>query len=141
MDPVRMRTFFDEMTSLGVEGMMVSPGYSYSKAPDQEHFLRREQTHDLFRSLLGGARKGWRFNQTPLFLEFLQGRWSLSVHPGEIPLTIYLVGRSRVIWWMKGTAKHLLSCWKQRTGISTVRVAAIANVATAWCIVDTNLQQ
>ena len=40
-DPLRMRQFFDEMMDLGVEGMMVSPGYSYAKAPDQEHFLRR----------------------------------------------------------------------------------------------------
>ena len=36
--PLRMRKFFDEMMALGVEGMMISPGYSYSKAPDQEHF-------------------------------------------------------------------------------------------------------
>src|SRR5258708_7343078 len=40
-DPERMRGFFDDMMELGVEGMMVSPGYSYEKAPDQEHFLRR----------------------------------------------------------------------------------------------------
>ena len=40
-DPERMRHFFDDMMELGVEGMMVSPGYSYEKAPDQEHFLRR----------------------------------------------------------------------------------------------------
>src|SRR2546422_6904002 len=42
-DPERMRRFFDEMMELGVEGMMVSPGYSYEKAPDQDHFLRRER--------------------------------------------------------------------------------------------------
>lgn len=94
MDPVRMREFFDEMTSLGVEGMMVSPGYSYSKAPDQEHFLRREQTHNLFRSLLSDAHKGWRFNQTPLFLEFLQGRWELECTPWGNP-TYNLFGWQR----------------------------------------------
>jgi hopanoid biosynthesis associated radical SAM protein HpnH len=43
--PLRMREFFDEMMTLGVEGMMVSPGYSYSKAPDQEHFLLQSRTH------------------------------------------------------------------------------------------------
>jgi len=32
------RAFFDEMMELGVEGMMLSPGYSYEKAPDQQHF-------------------------------------------------------------------------------------------------------
>ena len=43
-DPVSVRGFFDEMMELGVEGMMLSPGYSYDKAPDQKHFLPREKT-------------------------------------------------------------------------------------------------
>src|ERR1051325_4476104 len=50
--PLRMREFFDEMMTLGVEGMMVSPGYSYSKAPDQEHFLLQSRTHELFSKML-----------------------------------------------------------------------------------------
>src|SRR3954454_2357403 len=37
-DPNSVRGFFDEMMELGVEGMMLSPGYSYDKAPDQKHF-------------------------------------------------------------------------------------------------------
>ena len=52
-NPLRVREFFDAMMDLGVEGMMVSPGYSYSKAPDQEHFLRRAKTHELFAQILG----------------------------------------------------------------------------------------
>src|SRR5207302_1195134 len=32
-DPSSVRDFFDEMMALGVEGMMLSPGYSYDKAP------------------------------------------------------------------------------------------------------------
>jgi hopanoid biosynthesis associated radical SAM protein HpnH len=72
-DPERTREFFDEMTELGVEGMMVSPGYSYQKAPDQEHFLGRERTKELFRKLLHGNTRRWHFNQSPLFLEFLAG--------------------------------------------------------------------
>ena len=51
-DPHRMRQFFDTMMDLGVEGMMISPGYSYSKAPDQEHFLRRQRAHELFSTML-----------------------------------------------------------------------------------------
>ena len=39
--------------------MTISPGYSYSKAPDQEHFLRRARTHELFRSMLEGRKRGW----------------------------------------------------------------------------------
>jgi hopanoid biosynthesis associated radical SAM protein HpnH len=84
-DPERMRIFFDEMMALGVEGMMVSPGYSYEKAPDQSHFLRRDETTSLFRSVLGRPKRSWKFNQTPLFLEFLQGRLDLECTPWGSP--------------------------------------------------------
>jgi hopanoid biosynthesis associated radical SAM protein HpnH len=89
-----MRPFFDDMMALGVEGMMVSPGYPYAKAPDQEHFLHREQTKRLFRQMLSGARRSWRFNQTPLFLEFLQGHWELECTPWGSP-TYNLFGWQR----------------------------------------------
>jgi hopanoid biosynthesis associated radical SAM protein HpnH len=84
-NPHRMRTFFDDMMRLGVEGMMISPGYSYEKAPDQGHFLARRQTTDLFRSLLANAKRSWRFNQTPLFLEFLRGNYDLQCSPWGSP--------------------------------------------------------
>lgn len=84
-DPARIRAFFDEAMALGVEGMMVSPGYSYSKAPDQEHFLAREETAELFRSVLENAPRRWKFNQTPLFLEFLQGKFDLNCTPWGTP--------------------------------------------------------
>lgn len=81
-----LRRFFSDLMKLGVEAMMISPGYSYAKAPDQAHFLKRQETHDLFRRLLEGARKqGWRFNQTPLFLEFLKGDWPLECLPWGNP--------------------------------------------------------
>jgi hopanoid biosynthesis associated radical SAM protein HpnH len=72
-DPERVRGFFDAMADLGVEGMMLSPGYSYSKAPDQESFLRRDRTKELFARILSRPKRRWRFNQSPLFLEFLMG--------------------------------------------------------------------
>jgi hopanoid biosynthesis associated radical SAM protein HpnH len=72
-DPKRTQQFFDEMMELGVEGMMVSPGYSYQKAPDQGHFLGRERTKELFRKILHGNSRRWQFNQSVLFLEFLAG--------------------------------------------------------------------
>jgi hopanoid biosynthesis associated radical SAM protein HpnH len=84
-DPERTRTFFDEMMTLGVEGMMVSPGYSYEKAPDQEHFLGREKTRQLFRKLLYRGKRGWRFNQSPLFLEFLAGSRQYECTPWGNP--------------------------------------------------------
>ena len=84
-DPVRMRDFFDELMKLGVEGMMVSPGYPYEKAPDQEHFLHARETVGLFRKLLHKAKRSWRFNQSPLFLEFLKGNWELECTPWGNP--------------------------------------------------------
>jgi hopanoid biosynthesis associated radical SAM protein HpnH len=84
-DPVRMREFFDTMMALGVEGMMISPGYSYSKAPDQEHFLRRQRANDLFRRMLEGATRRWKFNQSPLFLQFLMGRRDFECTPWGNP--------------------------------------------------------
>ena len=84
-NPERVRSFFDEMMKLGVEGMMLSPGYSYNKAPDQQHFLHRENTKDLFRKILGDKKKSWRFNLSPLFMEFLQGNIDYECTPWGNP--------------------------------------------------------
>jgi len=84
-DPKSVRAFFDEMMELGVEGMMLSPGYSYDKAPDQKHFLGRARTRRLFRSILANRKKSWRFNQSPLFLEFLMGKQSYKCTPWGMP--------------------------------------------------------
>jgi len=84
-DPVSVRAFFDEMMDLGVEGMMLSPGYQYDKAPDQEHFLGREKTKRLFTALLSNRKKRWRFNQSPLFLEFLMGKKEYECTPWGMP--------------------------------------------------------
>ncbi|MEM7263170.1 MAG: adenosyl-hopene transferase HpnH, partial [Planctomycetota bacterium] len=80
-DPEQVRGFFDRMTALGVEGMMVSPGYSYDKAPDQESFLQRHRTQELFARFLQNPKRGWAFNQSPLFLEFLSGHRDYQCTP------------------------------------------------------------
>jgi hopanoid biosynthesis associated radical SAM protein HpnH len=88
--PQQVRRLFDEMMSLGVEGMMVSPGYSYSKAPDQGHFLSRAETVRLFRGVLDRPGRGWKFNQSPLFLEFLKGRFHLECAPwGSVTYNLF----------------------------------------------------
>jgi hopanoid biosynthesis associated radical SAM protein HpnH len=84
-DPKRVRAFFDEMMRLGVEGMMISPGYSYQKAPDQQHFLKRTKTRELFTRILENRKRGWRFNQSPLFLEFLMGKRDYQCTPWGNP--------------------------------------------------------
>jgi len=84
-DPSRVQAFFDEAMKLGVEGMMVSPGYGYDAAPDQEHFLARERTRELFRRIFAGGSRRWRFNQSPLFLEFLMGARDYDCTPWAMP--------------------------------------------------------
>ncbi|HET7151622.1 MAG TPA: adenosyl-hopene transferase HpnH [Candidatus Acidoferrum sp.] len=84
-DPKSVRAFFDEMMEVGVEGMMLSPGYSYDKAPDQKHFLGRARTRRLFRAILANRKKSWKFNQSPLFLEFLMGKRTYACTPWGMP--------------------------------------------------------
>jgi len=86
-DPERTAAFFDEMMRLGVEGMTISAGYAYEKAHGQENFLVRERTQQLFRRILGkpARRRRWRFNQSPLFLEFLVGARDYDCTPWGNP--------------------------------------------------------
>ena len=73
------------MMEVGVESMMVSPGYSYDKAPDQKHFMGRARTRRLFRAMLSNRKKTWRFNQSPLFLEYLMGKRHYKCTPWGMP--------------------------------------------------------
>ncbi|MBE9203466.1 adenosyl-hopene transferase HpnH [Synechocystis salina LEGE 06099] len=83
-----MQAFFDYLQTLGIDGMMISPGYSYEWAPDQEHFLKRDQTKALFRELLAPwnqGKKAWNFNHNPLFLDFLMGEKDYDCTPWGSP--------------------------------------------------------
>jgi hopanoid biosynthesis associated radical SAM protein HpnH len=87
-DPEEMQKFFDFLETLGTDGMSISPGYSYEWAPDQDHFLKREQTHSLFRQILAPYKSGqkkWDFNNNPLFLDFLIGEKDYECTPWGSP--------------------------------------------------------
>lgn len=87
-DPKEIQEFFDFLESLNLDGMMISPGYSYEWAPDQENFLKREQTKALFREILEPFRSGkkkWNFNHNPLFLDFLVGEKDYDCTPWGSP--------------------------------------------------------
>ncbi|MGH6947021.1 MAG: adenosyl-hopene transferase HpnH [Kiloniellales bacterium] len=85
-EPERVAAFFDFVRDLGVEGITVSPGYAYERAPDQQHFLDRLDTKRLFRDLLrrGRGRK-WVFSQSSLFLDFLAGNQDYRCTPWGNP--------------------------------------------------------
>lgn len=86
-DPVRLADFFDEVSALGLDGITVSPGYAYERAPDQEHFLNRTKTKELFRTVFrrGEGGKRWSFNQSSLFLDYLAGNQTYHCTPWGNP--------------------------------------------------------
>jgi hopanoid biosynthesis associated radical SAM protein HpnH len=89
-EPERVAKFFDEVMAIGLDGITVSPGYAYERAPDQAHFLNRRKTKQLFRNIfrLGRGHK-WSFNQSSLFLDFLAGNQNYHCTPWGNPTRNY----------------------------------------------------
>jgi hopanoid biosynthesis associated radical SAM protein HpnH len=88
--PERVASFFDDVMAMGVDGISVSPGYAYERAPDQQHFLNRRKTKELFRGIF--ARRGktkWSFNQSSMFLDFLAGNQTFHCTPWGNPTRTY----------------------------------------------------
>jgi hopanoid biosynthesis associated radical SAM protein HpnH len=86
-EPERVARFFDEIGALGIDGITVSPGYAYERAPDQEHFLTRARTKQLFRDIFrrGRGARAWSFSQSSLFLDFLAGNQEYRCTPWGNP--------------------------------------------------------
>jgi hopanoid biosynthesis associated radical SAM protein HpnH len=84
-EPERVADFFDRVSEMGIDGITVSPGYAYERAPDQEHFLNRQRTKDLFRGIFARRSRRWSFNQSSLFLDFLAGNQSYRCTPWGNP--------------------------------------------------------
>jgi len=87
-DPERTADFFDHMMDLDVEGMMISPGYAYDKAPEQGRFLGQDRTRQFFRRVFADRKRArrWRFNQSPLFVEYLTGAQDYDCTPWAMPV-------------------------------------------------------
>ena len=86
-DPEKVAAFFDDVEAMKIDGIMVSPGYAYERAPDKDHFLNRTKTKQLFRDILkrGEGGKKWGFNLSPLFLDFLAGNQTYHCTPWGNP--------------------------------------------------------
>ena len=77
--------FLDFTAEIGV-GVSISPGYAYERAPDQEHFLNRRKTKELFRDVFRRGRgRGWKFMHSALFLDFLAGNQTFHCTPWGMP--------------------------------------------------------
>jgi hopanoid biosynthesis associated radical SAM protein HpnH len=89
-DPERMARFFDQITEMKIDGITVSPGYAYERAPDQAHFLNRRRTKELFRDIFRrDTKRKWAFNQSTLFLDFLAGNQTYHCTPWGNPCRNY----------------------------------------------------
>ncbi len=93
-EPARVAGFFDDAMAMGLDGISVSPGYAYERAPDQQHFLNRRKTKELFRSIFarqgkGAGKRKWAFNQSSMFLDFLAGNQSFHCTPWGNPTRNY----------------------------------------------------
>src|SRR5258708_7139693 len=80
-----VRNVFDTVMDLGVEGMMISPASLYDKAPDQDHCLHKQRSNELFKQILENPNPRWKFNLSPLFLRFLQGKIEYDCTPWGMP--------------------------------------------------------
>ena len=78
--------FMDMAMELGVEAVTISPGYSYERAPQQDVFLKKTESKQLFRDIFKlGKEKKWRFNQSSLYLDFLAGNQTYQCTPWGNP--------------------------------------------------------
>jgi hopanoid biosynthesis associated radical SAM protein HpnH len=85
-DPDRIAAFLDYCEDLGVSGVTMSPGFAYERAPDQQHFLNRKKTKDLFRAILArGKGKKWPLSHSTLYLDFLAGNQTYRCTPWGFP--------------------------------------------------------
>ncbi len=86
-DTKRIADFFTFVTDeLKIDGITVSPGYAYERAPDQQHFLNRQKTKNLFRDIFRrGKGKKWEFSNSSLFLDFLAGNQKYECAPWGMP--------------------------------------------------------
>lgn len=89
-EPEKVAAFFDDVMAMGVDGISVSPGYAYERAPDQQHFLNRSKTKELFRGIFRRQGKTkWSFNQSSMFLDFLAGNQTFHCTPWGNPTRTY----------------------------------------------------
>src|SRR5256885_174253 len=134
-DPDEVAGFFDTAMGLGIEGITVSPGYSYQHAPRQDVFLGRSASKRLFREIFK-RRRGracrWSFNHSGLFWIFSRATRPISARRGATRPITSSVGRGPATCSpVKVTRPATDPCWRIRAGISTAS-GATPSATTAW---------
>ena len=82
-DPEELASLFQLLTELCVDGIMISPGFSY-EGLEEDLFLSSNQSNGIFRSIYQ-LRKQVRFYNTPAYLKFLAGELKLLCTPWSNP--------------------------------------------------------
>lgn len=67
-----IRELFELLTTLKVDGFLISPGFDYKEVEDQSVFLKRAEIQRKFREIMSFSKK-YKLWSTPLFLEFCAG--------------------------------------------------------------------
>ena len=148
--------FLDLTEQLGV-GVSISPGYAYERAPDQQHFLNRRKTKELFRNVFAlGKGKKWNLTHSAMFLDFLAGNQEFHCTPWGMPTRnifgwqkpCYLLGEGyaktfaelmeTTDWDAYGTGRYekcancMAHCGYEATATEATAQRPLAALALAW---------
>ena len=82
-DPQEIEILFSYLGHIGVDGLLVSPAYSFAGV-SEELFLSREEIREKF-NLLTGNGLDFKFFSTPLYLSFLRGEREYECTPWANP--------------------------------------------------------
>ena len=148
--------FLDLTEELGV-GVSISPGYAYERAPDQQHFLNRRKTKELFRNVFAlGKGKKWNLTHSDMFLDFLAGNQEFHCTPWGMPTRnifgwqkpCYLLGEGyaktfvelmeTTDWDAYGTGRYekcancMAHCGYEATATEATAQRPLAALALAW---------
>jgi hopanoid biosynthesis associated radical SAM protein HpnH len=75
-DMREIEEMFEYLQQFGVDGHQIAPAYGYSAVDDREIFMTRDDIHEKFRDIERIAKK-YNVKQTPMYLDFLQGKKDL----------------------------------------------------------------
>jgi len=108
------------LTGLGVEGMLVTPGYHYESV-ERDIFMTRSEIQGKFRRILEISKR-YRLTSTPMFLEFAAGLreyrcspWStITFTPRGWKGPCYLIGKTYTFSWEEFWNGTDWSYWESR---------------------------
>jgi hopanoid biosynthesis associated radical SAM protein HpnH len=135
-EPERIARFFDAVTEMGIDGITVSPGYAYERAPDQAHFLSRRRTKELFREIFKRQNGSRWFNQSSLFLDFLAGNQTYHCTPWGNPTRNYFGWQRPCYLLGEGYTKTFKELMEE-TDWDSMAPAITRNAPSAWCTAAT----